>query len=126
MKGNAFDLAIGVIIGAAFSSIVTALVKDIMTPLIGIFTGHIDVSKLTYTINGIPGTKSIILPYGDFLQAIINFIIIAFCIFLMVKAVSKLHQKEEKKEEAAAPAPDLVVLQEIRDLLKEQRSGAEE
>lgn len=123
MKGNAFDLAVGVIIGAAFSAIVTSLVKDMLMPLLGIVLGRVNIADLKLVIDGIPGTPKIVLGYGSFLQAVINFVIIAFCIFLMVKAISKLHPKEEK---AKAPAPELVVLQEIRDLLKAQNGGAEE
>lgn len=117
VKGNAFDLAIGVIIGAAFSAIVNSLVKDILMPLLSIVFGQINITDLKLVIRGIPGSSKIVISYGSFLQAVINFLIIAFCIFLMVKAITRLHQK---KVEASKPDPSLVVLTEIRDLLQEK------
>ncbi|MFT9077101.1 large-conductance mechanosensitive channel protein MscL [Ethanoligenens sp.] len=117
VKGNAFDLAIGVIIGAAFSAIVNSLVKDILMPLLSIVFGQINITDLKLVIRGIPGSSKIVISYGSFLQAVINFLIIAFCIFLMVKAITRLHQK---KVEAPKPDPSLVVLTEIRDLLQEK------
>ncbi|MFT9057243.1 MAG: large-conductance mechanosensitive channel protein MscL [Ethanoligenens sp.] len=117
VKGNAFDLAIGVIIGAAFSAIVNSLVKDILMPLLSIVFGQINITDLKLVIRGIPGSSKIVISYGSFLQAVINFLIIAFCIFLMVKAITRLHQK---KVEAPKPNPSLVVLTEIRDLLQEK------
>ncbi len=122
VKGNAVDLAIGVIIGSAFSAIVTSLVKDILMPLLSIVIGHINIAGLKFTIPGFLGSPSIVLSYGVFLQAVLNFFIIALCIFFMIKGLNHLHQKEEKKEEAK-PDPSLAVLTEIRDLLKEGKNG---
>ena len=114
MKGNVMDMAVGVIIGGAFGKIVSSLVNDILIPLIGIVTGGIDFSGLKATI----GEANI--TYGQFIQNILDFIIVAFCIFLMLKAINKLNRK---KEEPAAPeAPkgptQEELLAEIRDLLK--------
>ena len=93
MRGNVIDMAVGVVIGAAFSAIVNALVTNIITPLIGILTGGIDISALSVMVG------SAKLEYGIFLNAILQFIIIAFCLFLVVKAINKM------KKPAPAPAP---------------------
>ena len=93
MRGNVIDMAVGVVIGAAFSAIVNALVTNIITPLIGILTGGVDISALSVTVG------SAKLEYGIFLNAILQFIIIAFCLFLVVKAINKM------KKPAPAPAP---------------------
>lgn len=120
LQGNVFDLAVGVIIGTAFSAIVKSLVASILMPLIGIVLGRVDVSALKLVIAGIPGTAPVTLRYGAFLQDVINFLLIAFCIFLIIKALGRMHLKEEKKEKK--PDPSLVVLEEIRDLLKEKEA----
>ena len=116
MKGNVMDMAVGVIIGGAFGKIVTSLVNDILMPVIGILTGGIDFTDLKATI----GEANI--TYGQFIQSVIDFLIIAFCIFLMLKGINSLNRK---KSEAAAPeAPkgptQEELLAEIRDLLKQK------
>ena len=120
-RGDVLSMAIGIIIGSTFTAIVNSLVKDIITPLIGVILGGIDFSGMSVTIG-----ESVIL-FGSFIQAIINFLLTAFVLFLVVKAVNAMKAAAEKKakeeEEAkpAAPAPtpaDLVLLTEIRDLLK--------
>ena len=112
MKGNVMDMAVGVIIGGAFGKIITSLVDDVLMPLIGTLTGGVDFTKLTAQV----GDASV--NYGTFIQNIIDFLIVAFCIFLMIKAMNKLNKK---KEEAPAPAPEPSneekLLGEIRDLL---------
>ena len=114
-RGNVLDLAVAVIIGGAFGAIVNSLVNDIIMPLVGVIIGGINFTGLS-----IPIGKSVIL-YGNFIQAIINFLIIAFSIFLVVKAANKFQRKQE-----AAPAPpppptkEETLLAEIRDLLKAQ------
>ena len=119
-RGNVMDLAVGVIVGAAFSAIVTSLVDNILMPIIGVLTGGIDFSTgLTFKV------KDAVVNYGAFIQSILDFLIIAFCIFILVKVVNKVigkeEKKDEKKEEKPAPkAADVVLLEEIRDLLKEQ------
>ena len=102
MRGNVVDMAVGVIIGGAFTAIVTSLVNDILTPVISLLTKGVDISTL-----GIPlgeGEEAAILAYGAFLTKIIDFLIIALCVFMLVKFISKLQRP--KKEEPAAPAPD--------------------
>ncbi len=113
-KGNVMDMAVGVIIGGAFGAIVTSLVNDIIMPVVGMITGGVDVSGLSVKVGDAT------LTYGNFIQAIINFLIIALAIFFMVKAVNKLSRKK-KEEEKPAKADDVKLLEEIRDLLKKQK-----
>ena len=122
LKGNEVDMAVGVIIGGAFGKIVTSLVNDILMPVLGMLTGGIDFTQLKYVIKEAEGeAEAVVLPYGQFIQNVVDFLIIAFCIFLMVKGIAALNRK---KEEAPAPAPDPEpsaeekLLTEIRDLLK--------
>ena len=112
-KGNVVDLAVGVIIGGAFGKIVTSLVNDILMPLLGIVLGGINFSGLTLNVG------SAVIAYGAFIQNIIDFLIIAFCIFMFVKFINKLTVKP-KKEEKKAPvkSDEVILLEEIRDLLK--------
>ena len=113
MKGNVMDMAVGVIIGGAFGKIVTSLVNDILMPVLGILTGGIDFTGLKATI----GDANI--TYGQFVQSVIDFVIIAFCIFLMIKGMNKLNKKkEEPAPEAPAGPTQEELLAEIRDLLK--------
>ncbi len=116
-RGNVLDLAVGVIIGGAFSAIVTSLVNNILTPIIGLVLGGKDFSNLAITF------KNTRIQYGAFIQSIIDFLIIAVCIFFIVKIVNKLmnlHKKEEVKEEVKPPvkSEEVILLEEIRDLLK--------
>ena len=112
-RGNVIDLAVGVIIGSAFSSIVSSLVDDILMPLIGVVIGGYDFSELSIKI----GQSTI--KYGMFIQNIINFLIIAFCVFIFVKLLNKLeHHKEETKKEEKVKSDETILLTEIRDLLK--------
>ncbi len=112
-RGNVIDLAVGVIIGSAFSSIVSSLVDDILMPLIGVVIGGYDFSELSIKI----GQSTI--KYGMFIQNIINFLIIAFCVFIFVKLLNKLeHYKEETKKEEKVKSDETILLTEIRDLLK--------
>lgn len=113
MRGNVLDMAVGVIIGGAFGKIVTSLVNDILMPVLGILTGGIDFTGLKATI----GDANI--TYGQFVQSVIDFVIIAFCIFLMIKGMNKLNKKkEEPAPEAPAGPTQEELLAEIRDLLK--------
>lgn len=109
-KGNAIDLAVGVIIGAAFGAIVNSVVGDLLMPIIGILLGGIDFSGLSVTIGGA------VLPYGKLIQAVINFLIIAFVLFLIVKSINKF--RSVKEEAPVLPTPDQELLTEIRDILK--------
>ncbi|MGH8233474.1 MAG: large-conductance mechanosensitive channel protein MscL [Rhodanobacteraceae bacterium] len=119
MRGNVVDLAVAVVIGAAFGKIVTSLVNDIIMPPIGMITGGIDFSKLKAIIQNSPDPKKIVaINYGTFINTIITFLIIALAIFVVIK----LLEKAMPKKEAAQPPtpPDVVLLAEIRDLLKQQ------
>ena len=113
MRGNVLDLAVGVIIGAAFGKIVSSLVDNILMPLIGIVTGGIDFSGLTAQVGDAK------INYGLFIQNTIDFIIIVFCVFLIVKAFAKMtRKKEEKTDPTPEPSNEEKLLGEIRDLLK--------
>lgn len=116
-RGNVMDLAVGVIIGGAFGKIVTSIVDDILMPIIGVIIGGIDFSGLSIKIGEAQIT------YGNFIQNVIDFLIVAFCIFILVKIVNKItHKEEEKKEEVPAKPADVLLLEEIRDLLKEKNN----
>lgn len=115
MKGNVIDLAIGVIIGSAFSKIVSSLVNDMIMPLLGLVLGKISISDLAVTITSRLGGDPIIIKYGVFLQNIIDFIIIALSIFIALKFINKLMRRNEKE---VKPTKEEVLLTEIRDLLK--------
>ena len=118
-KGDILDLAVGVIIGGAFSKIVTSLVNDILMPIIGILIGGIDFSNLSINVADAK------IMYGSFIQQIIDFLIIAFCIFIFVKIITKItHKKEEVKEETkeeVKKSDEVILLEEIRDLLKDRK-----
>lgn len=110
-KGNIIDLAVGVIIGSAFSKIVTSVVNDILMPLLGIIIGGLDFTNLTLKVG------DAVIAYGIFIQNVIDFLIVAACIFIFVKIISKFNKKEEVKEEVKKDE-QIVLLEEIRDLLK--------
>ena len=127
MKGNMVDLAVGIIIGAAFGKIVSSLVADIVMPPIGLALGGVDFSNLFVTLRGqsyptLAAAKqagAATLNYGVFLQSLVDFVIIAFSVFLLVKGINSLKRKApEKPAEPAPPPADVVLLTEIRDLLK--------
>ncbi|WP_298244769.1 large conductance mechanosensitive channel protein MscL [uncultured Bradyrhizobium sp.] len=127
MKGNVVDLAVGVIIGAAFGAIVTSLVGDIIMPVIGAATGGLDFSNyfvplskaVTATNLADAKKQGAVLAYGSFLTLTINFIIVAFVLFLVIRAMNTLKRKEETKPaEPPRPSAEVVLLTEIRDLLK--------
>ncbi len=134
MKGNVMDLAVGVIIGGAFSGIVNSIVKDLIMPVVGVVTGGLDFSNKFVRLGDIPPSfkgnpdsyKDLqtagvaALGYGSFLTVVINFIILAFIIFLMVKFINKLRELEAPSPDAPPPAPpqDVLLLREIRDELK--------
>lgn len=115
-RGNVVDMAVGVIIGGAFGKIVTSLVNDILMPLIGVLIGGHDFSNLSIKV------KDASIAYGAFIQAIVDFLIIALCIFVMVKIFEKFKRKEEPKEEPVkVDSDEVVLLREIRDLLKKNK-----
>jgi large conductance mechanosensitive channel len=120
MRGNVVDLAVAVVIGAAFGKIVTSLVNDIIMPPIGMITGGIDFSKLMAVIQDSPDPKKVVaIQYGTFINSVITFLIIAFAVFIVIK----LLEKAMPKKEAAPPPtpPEVALLTEIRDLLKSQQ-----
>ncbi len=130
MKGNIIDMAVGVIIGGAFGAIVSSLVNDIIMPVVSLVTGGDGLKNLKYVIvhakdaaDGVAAVEEVAINYGVFIQNIVDFLIIAFSIFVALRVIMKF-KKKEKEEEAAAPAPEPskeeVLLTEIRDLLKEQ------
>jgi large conductance mechanosensitive channel len=115
MRGNVVDLAVAVVLGAAFTGIVTSFVNDIIMPLIGVLLGGVDISSLSITVG------NAVIAYGKFLQAIVNFVIIAIVLFLVVRGINHLRSRMEAKKEALPPPPpaeDIVLLTQIRDLLK--------
>ena len=115
-RGNVMDMAVGVIIGGAFSAITTSLINDIVMPILGIFTGSISFAELSFTIN------DAVIAYGNFIQAVLNFVIMAFIVFCLVKTMNKLHRKKEEAPPAPPePSAEEKLLTEIRDLLREKR-----
>jgi len=116
-RGNVIDLAVGVIIGGAFGKIVTSLVNDVLMPAIGVVIGGLDFTNLSITI------KDSKIMYGSFIQNVVDFLIVSFCIFMLVKIVNKItHKKEEEEKAVEEPkkSDEVVLLEEIRDLLKEK------
>lgn len=117
MRGNVVDLAVGLVIGAAFGKIVTSFVNDVLMPPIGLLLGGVDFSDLRVTLKSAVGEDpAVTLNYGMFIQTVVDFTIVAFAIFLVVKAMNKLKRKEEAAP--AAPPAEVQLLTEIRDLLK--------
>jgi large conductance mechanosensitive channel len=116
MKGNVVDMAVGIIIGAAFGKIVSSFVGDLVMPVIGMAVGGVNFTDLSVSLGTNPAGDPVVVKYGAFLQTLLDFLIIAFVIFMAIKAVNKL------REPPAAPAPpaDVALLTEIRDLLKKQ------
>lgn len=133
LKGNVMDMAVGVIIGSAFGKIVTSVVSNVIMPPIGLLVGGVDFTDLKITLkDAVPATdtteaiEAVTINYGQFLQDVFDFLIIAFCIFMMVKAIARLTaKKKEEKPAEPAPAPEPSaeekLLAEIRDLLKEKK-----
>jgi large conductance mechanosensitive channel len=142
IKGNVMDLAVGVIIGGAFSTIVNSIVKDLIMPIVGIVTGNIDFSNKFIRIGTLPASfkgnpdsyKDLqtagvaVVGYGSFMTVVLNFLILAFIVFLLVKFINKLRELEKTEADTpaapAAPPEDVLLLREIRDELKDQRQRA--
>ena len=114
-RGNVIDMAVGIIVGAAFTSIVNSLVNNLINPLVGLFIGKIDLSNLAVTIGDAQ------FKYGAFLNAVINFLIIFFVVFMLVKGINKFRKKEQAAP--AKPSPEAQYLKEITELLKENKTG---
>ena len=115
-KGNVIDLAVGVIIGSAFGKIVTSIVEDILMPIIGVIIGGIDFSNLSITVG------DAVITYGNFLQNVIDFLIVAICIFFFIKVIEKFNKKKEEVVEVKKDE-QIVLLEQIRDLLQKQSSS---
>ena len=120
MRGNVVDMAVGIIIGAGFGKIVSSLVNDVLMPPIGLAIGGVDFTSLKLTLQEAVGeTPAVTVNYGNFIQTIVDFLIVAFAIFMAIKAMNSLKKKEEEKPAAPAEPPaDVKLLTEIRDLLK--------
>lgn len=130
MRGSVVDLAVGIVIGAAFTGVVNSLVKDIITPVIGLLVGGIDFSNIFFTLKGPHAATlaeaqrqgAVTLNLGVFLNTIINFLIVGFAIFWVIKALTRLHlHQEAKRAEPTPPPKSELLLQDIRDLLAERR-----
>jgi len=123
VKGNVVDMAVGIIIGTAFGKIISSFVSDVIMPPIGVLLGGVDFSSLAVTIKQAVGeTPAVVISYGKFIQTVVDFTIIAFAIFIAVKAINTLKRKEEEAPKAPPkPSAEEVLLGEIRDLLKERK-----
>ena len=123
VKGNVVDMAVGIIIGAAFGKIVSSFVGDVIMPPIGVLVGGVDFSNLAITLKEAVGeAPAVVIGYGKFIQTVIDFTIIAFTIFIALKAINSLRRKEKEAPKAPpAPSAQEVLLAEIRDLLKEKK-----
>jgi large conductance mechanosensitive channel len=123
IKGNVIDLAVGVIIGGAFGKIVTSLVNDMLMPAIGVLLGGVNFTDLKYVITPASGDAAeVAILYGSFMQSVVDFLIIAFSVFMFVKFLSSLKKKEPEAPPAPpVPSQEVVLLEEIRDLLKQKQ-----
>ena len=116
MKGNVIDMAVGIIIGAAFGKIVSSFVGDVVMPVLGMAIGGVNFTDLAVTLGSNPAGEPVLLKYGTFIQAVFDFLVIALAIFMAIKGINRLKRPAEAA--AAAPPADVVLLTEIRDLLK--------
>ncbi|MCY1283518.1 Large-conductance mechanosensitive channel [compost metagenome] len=124
VKGNVVDMAVGIIIGAAFGKIVSSFVGDVIMPPIGLLIGGVDFSDLAITLKAAEGDiPAVVLAYGKFIQTVLDFVIVAFAIFMGVKVINRLKREEAvAPSEPPAPTPEETLLSEIRDLLKAQQN----
>lgn len=122
IKGNVIDLAVGVVIGGAFSKIVSSLVEDLIMPIMGFITGKIDLSALELVVQASSGTAALSIKYGKFLQSTVDFLIISFSIFILIKTINRIRKMvDEKTESTAEITKTEMLLTEIRNLLKQQK-----
>jgi len=123
LRGNVIDMAVGIVIGAAFKDVVKSLVDNVIMPPIGWALGGVNFNKLKWVLQeaGADGKGGVAISYGAFINTVITFVIIALVIFMMIKAINKMHKKKE--EAPAAPPADVALLTEIRDLLQKDRSA---
>lgn len=127
MRGNVIDMAVGVVVGGAFSKIVTSLVNDVVMPLVSLATGQVNFASLSYVFH--TSGKDIVLAYGNFIQTVVEFVILAFCVFCAVKLMTRLRIEKKKEDAAQAPAKPAAptseeLLTEIRDLLRAQAEAS--
>jgi large conductance mechanosensitive channel len=120
MRGNVVDMAVGIVIGAAFGKIVSSFVADVLMPPIGILLGGVDFSELAVTLKeGTDGAEAVMLNYGAFIQSVVDFLIVAFAIFVVIKAMNSMKQKEEEAPaKPPEPSKEEVLLTEIRDAIR--------
>jgi len=125
MRGNVVDMAVGIVIGGAFGKIVSSFVSDVLMPPIGLAIGGVDFSQLSVTLKQAAGeAEAVTLNYGAFIQSVVDFVIIAFAIFMVIKAMNSMKKKEEAKpEEPPKPSEEVTLLTEIRDQLRGQNRG---
>ena len=126
MRGNVVDLAVGIIIGAAFGKIVSSVVADVVMPPIGLLVGGVDFSDLAFTLKAAQdGAEAVVIRYGAFLQTIFDFIIVAFAVFMMIKLMNNLKKKEivRDEEKPAEKSTEALLLEEIRDAIRARDSG---
>ncbi len=123
VKGNVVDMAVGIIIGAAFGKIVSSIVSDVIMPPIGLIIGGVDFSKLAITLKQASGdAAAVVISYGKFIQTVVDFTIVAFAIFMLIKAINTLKRKQEAAvQPPPGPSKEQLLLSEIRDILKEKR-----
>ena len=122
VRGNVIDMAVGVIVGGAFSKIVSSLVADVIMPALSLLTGQVSLSDLKFTLEATAGGDPIVLSYGVFLQTVLDFLLIAISVFMVIKLINRFRRKkEETPAEPPKPTNEEVLLTEIRDLLKESR-----
>ena len=123
IKGNMVDMAVGIIVGAAFGKIISSFVADVIMPPIGVLLGGVDFTSLSYTLKEAAGdVPAVVISYGQFAQTVVDFAIVAFAIFMAVRMINSLKKKEEEEPaKAPEPSPEEVLLIEIRDLLKAQK-----
>jgi len=124
LRGNILDLAVGIIIGAAFTSIVSALTDSVLIPLLGLIIGGINIKTLQVSIGSLwSNTEGVVIKYGEFIQSVINFIFIAFCLFILVRFINRIRSKDDTPPPAPEPDKTHILLEEIRDLLAEQNKN---
>ena len=122
IQGNVMDMAIGIVIGAAFGQVVASFVNDVIMPPIGLLLGGVDFTDLAITLKAATAEQpAVTLNYGAFIQTIVQFLIITFAIFLVIKGINALKREEKASEPAPAPSPEVELLGEIRDLLKTEK-----
>ncbi|MCI6987988.1 MAG: large-conductance mechanosensitive channel protein MscL [Campylobacter sp.] len=125
MRGNVIDMAVGVVIGGAFGKIVSSLVSDVIMPIVGVLTGGVNFTDFKFTLKEAGGgVEAVTVNYGNFIQVTVDFLIIAFCIFVVIKLINKLKREEVKEEALAEPVgpSETEILTQIRDLLKEKNA----